>query len=144
MKKEQFDKIIEGLINPSKIKVMVNNDYDVLLSADNTNDTMEWFKTNADKLESNLREQHLEWAYAIETCPTGQPFIYMLISPTMSTNRAKQITQQAKNTLPEGRTMLVSSGIFRTFNIDEFDNTPTTLIDLLTKYADTVIEVTES
>lgn len=144
MTREQFDIITKGLVNPSKIKVGVTPDYDVLLSAKNTNDTMEWFKKNSERLESNLRAQKLKWAYVIETCEENQPFIYMLISPTMSTFKAQKLTQRVRNTLPDGRTLLASAGLFKSLNIDEYDFTPTTLLEeLLTKHASDVIKVVQ-
>lgn len=143
MTQEQFDIITTGLVNPSIIKVAVNKGYDLLMSAENTNDTMTWFNTNSDKLEENLRKQNLKWAYIIETCPDGEPFIYMLISPTMSTYLARNLTQRVRNTLPDDRTMLVSEGRFKAFNIEQFDYTPTTITDLLAQYADTVLKVSE-
>jgi hypothetical protein len=93
--------MIEGLVNPSRIKVAVNKDYDFLMSSENKNNLMGWFKTNAEKLEENLRKMKLEWAYAIETCPKYKPFIYMLISPTMTTHNANDLTDIAQRTLPE-------------------------------------------
>ena len=143
MNREQFDKMIEGLVNPSRIKVAVNKDYDFLMSSENKNNLMGWFKTNAEKLEENLRKMKLEWAYAIETCPKDKPFIYMLISPTMTSNKANELTDIAQRTLPEGRTMFVSSGPLRAFNIKQYDNTPTTLSDLFEQYAETMFEVSE-
>lgn len=135
---------MEGIVNPARIKVAVCENHDLLMSADNKNDTMEWFKTNADKLEENLRSMGLKWAYAIETCPDGEPFIYMLISPNMSTYLAQQMTDRAKRTLPEDREMIVCEGPFRAFNINQYDNTPETLAEaLLTHYADIVLRVTE-
>ena len=143
MTQEQFDKMIEGLVNPSRIKVAVNEKYDFLMSAENTNDLMEWLKTNAERLENNLQKMGLKWAYAIETCPNDEPYIYMLISPKMTTNIARELTDRAERTLPKERKMWVSEGFFRYLDIDKYDNTPTTLTDLLTQYASTVIKVSE-
>lgn len=142
MTQEQFDIITKGLVNPERVKVAVTPEYDLLLSAENTNDTMEWFKINSESLESNLRHQKLKWAYAIETCPDNQPFIYMLISPNMSTWKANKLILRAKNTLPEDRSIFASEGPFKAFKIDNFDLTPTTLLDeLFTKYASDVLRV---
>ena len=143
MTQEQFDKMIEGLVNPSRIKVYVNEEYDFLMSTENTNDTMEWFKTNAGRLEENLRKMGLKWVYVIETCPNDEPFIYMLISPKMTRNIARELTDRAERTLPEEKKMWVSEGFFRYLDIDDYDNTPTTLTGLLTQYASMVIKVSE-
>ena len=143
MNREQFDKMIEGLVNPSRIKVAVNKDYDFLMSSENKNNLMGWFKTNSEKLEENLRKMKLKWVYAIETCPKDKPFIYMLISPTMTSHMANELTDIVQRTLPEGRTMFVSSGPLRAFNINQYDNTPTALTDLFEQYAETVLVVSE-
>jgi hypothetical protein len=73
----------------------------------------------------------LEWAYAIETCPKDKPFIYMLISPTMTTHKANELTDIAQRTLPEGRTMFVSSGPLRAFNIKQYDNAEKEVLDYI-------------
>ena len=133
MNKEHFDKMIEGLINPSRIKVLVIEDYNVLLSARNTNDTMTWFKENGDILEKNLRGLGLRWVYVIETCPDDKPYIYMFIGPNMTKSIADKLTDRAKRTLPDDRTMIVSEGYMRYVDIDKYDNTPTTILEELLK-----------
>ena len=122
MNKEHFDKMIEGLINPSRIKVLVLEGYDVLLSARNTNDTMTWFKENGNTLEKNLRELGLRWVYVIETCPDDKPCIYMFIGQNMTKSIADKLTDRAKRTLPNDRTMIVSDGYMRYIDIDKYDN----------------------
>lgn len=51
MNKKQFNQMIEGIDNPSRIKLAANENYDFLLSAKNTNDTVAWFKHNSTRLE---------------------------------------------------------------------------------------------
>jgi hypothetical protein len=142
MTQEEFDKMVEGTVNPSRIKVVVKGKFDFLMSATNTNDTMDWFKTNACRLEENLRKMGLNWAYTIETTPDDKPFIYMFISPTMNDSFARNLTQRAKRTLPQNRIMFTCGGLFETLNIDQYDNTPTTLIEeFLMKEGSTILRV---
>ena len=143
MDKKQFDKMIKGLVNPSRIKVCVNLDYDCLMSAKNSNDTMAWFQENGTKLESNLREMGLKWAYIIETCPNDKPFIYMLISQQMSQFIAEILTDRAKRTKPEDREIYVTEGNMRYLEIQRFDNTKATIEELLLRNYCNVIEVSE-
>lgn len=144
MNREHFDKMIEGLINPSRIKVLVIDDYNVLLSAQNTNDTMTWFKENGNTLEKNLRGLGLRWVYVIETCPNDEPYIYMFIGQNMTKSVADKLTDRARRTLPNDRTMIVSEGYMRYIDIDKFDNTPTTLLEGLLKSKSTdVFKVSE-
>ena len=144
MNKEHFDKMIEGLINPSRIKVLVLEGYDVLLSARNTNDTKTWFKENGNALEKNLRGLGLRWVYVIETCSDDEPYIYMFIGQNMTKSVADKLTDRAKRTLPNDRTMIVSEGYMRYIDIDKFDNTPTTLLEWLLKSKSTdVFKVSE-
>jgi hypothetical protein len=143
MDQKQFDKMIKGLVNPSRIKVCVNPDYDVLLSAENSNDTMAWFLENGNKLETNLREMQLKWAYIIETCPNDKPFIYMLISQTMTRFVAETLIDRAKRTKPENREIYVFEGNMRYIEIHKFDDTKATLEELLLDNCCNVIEVSE-
>ena len=144
MNREHFDKMIEGLINPSRIKVLVIDDYNVLLSAQNTNDTMTWFKENGNTLEKNLRGLGLRWVYVIETCPNDEPYIYMFIGQNMTKSVADKLTDRARRTLPNDRTMIVSEGYMRYFDIEKYDNTPPTLLEGLLKSKSTdVFKVSE-
>ena len=143
MDKKQFDKMIKGLVNPSRIKVCVNPDYDCLMSAKNSNDTMAWFLENGTKLEGNLREMGLKWAYIIETCPNDKPFIYMLISQQMSRFFAETLIDRAKRTKPEDRDIYVFEGNMRYIEIHKFDDTKATLEELLLDNCCNVIEVSE-
>jgi len=143
MDKKQFDKMIKGLVNPSRIKVCVNLDYDCLMSKENSNDTMAWFLENGNKLEGNLREMGLKWAYIIETCPNDKPFIYMLISQQMSRFFAETLIDRAKRTKPEDREIYVIEGNMRYIEIHKFDETKATLEELLLDNCCNVIEVSE-
>lgn len=143
MDKKQFDKMIEGLVNPSRIKVCVNRGYDFLMSAKNGNDMMSWFQANGNTLENNLRKIGLNWVYIIETCPNSTPFIYMLISPKMSKSIADKLTDRAKRTLQEDREMYVFEGSMRYIEIDRYDYTKATLEELLLASCSDVLEVSE-
>ena len=143
MDKKQFDKMIKGLVNPSRIKVCVNLDYDCLMSKENSNDTMAWFLENGNKLEGNLREMGLKWAYIIETCPNDKPFIYMLISQQMSRFFAETLIDRAKRTKPEDREIYVFDGNMRYIEIHKFDETKATLEQLLLAKVCNVLEVSE-
>lgn len=143
MNKKQFNQMIEGLNTPSRIKLEVNNDYDFLLSAKNTNDTVAWFKYNSIRLEKNLRKLGLKWVYVVETCPKDCPFIYMIISPTITQEKALMLTDSARRTLPVGRSMIFTENIFQSIEIDKYDYRHSTIIDLLTEHCSDVIDVSE-
>lgn len=143
MNKKQFNQMIEGLNTPSRIKLAVNKDYDFLLSAKNTNDTVAWFKYNSIRLEKNLRKLGLKWVYVIETCPKDCPFIYMIISPTITQEKALMLMDSARRTLPDGRSMIFTENIFQSIEIDKYDYRHNTIIDLLTEHCSDVIDVSE-
>lgn len=143
MTHEVFDKITEGLKNPSRIKIVTCEDYDFLMSAENTNDTMDWFKINASKLEENLVFEGLTYIYVIETVPNNRPFIYMFIGEFITKFFVKEIVDRLMTDAPEGREAIIHRGHFTGVDIDKYDGSRSVLQDLFTMKAADVLEVLE-
>ena len=55
MDKHFFESVLSKLQAPERVKVLfIENQYVCILSADNTNDTFDWFHINSDLLEKEL------------------------------------------------------------------------------------------
>lgn len=143
MTREQFDTIMTGVDNPSRVQLGINEDYDFLMSAENTNDTVDWFKVNALQLENNLMNSELTWVYVIETIPNSRPFIYMFIGEFITKFFIKKIVDDLMTNKPEGREVIIHKGSFPSVDIDKYDGTRSVLQDLFTMKAADVFEVLE-
>lgn len=145
MTQKEFDKLMEGvLIAPERVKLLVKEDYDLLMSSENTNNTVDWFKVNASILEDGIKKMNRQWLYIIETCPDRRPFIYMFIFSLGEPKTLSQEIAEIKKTLPTDRQMVMTNTPFEMCEIDKYDNTPVPLLhQLLTEKASDVLEVLE-
>lgn len=133
--------MMKGLVNPSRIKVYnikdsKNETYSLLLSNENTNGTMPWFRHNSERLEANLLGLGLKWVYAIETCSTGKPFIYMFINPDITMKTAQKYATEAIESLPMKRELFFFEGAFKNIGVEVYDYAESIPFDLLSKCSD--------
>ena len=144
MNQEIANTLLGDLVNPARVKLAVTSDYTTLMSTENTNDCLTWFDTNAKRLEQHLGEHGYRWCYVIETAPGSEPFVYLLFSEDMTLEKAQTYTEDATDTLPEGREMHYRDCPFADIDINEYDHTDSSVMEqLLTEKADIVLNVRE-
>ena len=138
-------KMFEAILAKSKVpeKVVItpfNEKYAVLYSAENTNDTYDWFHVNSILLEDSLSDMGFSWCYLIETVPNNRPFIYLFIGKELSKNILIKEMKDIAETLPHERKFYYEDAPFSSI-IDKYDNSITELEQELTGKASDVFRV---
>ena len=122
MNKSLFESIISKLKNPERVKVFfIENKYACILSADNTNDTFDWFHINSNLLEEELQKVGLAWCYLFETAPSSTPFIYMFVGENLTKEFVENETEEMINKCPEDKEFYLEDGSFSSIDADQYD-----------------------
>ncbi len=106
------------------VKVMwVAEKFFRIMSSENSNDTLDWFKTNAKKLEIGLAKAGYMWMYMFETIPHQAPMIYMFFDHDDPSKMVWTELMCALGTLPEDRRMYPVESRFEFIDLSKYDNT---------------------
>ena len=146
MKQKFYNEILEKLINPSKVKVCImDNGIEAIMSKENTNDTVSWFKVNSEKLESYLSNNGKNWYYVFEKQSHDSPaFIYMFIGTNLQLEEIVKIMEEAKETANDKELSFswdYSNFAFKDILPCQYEEPTSTLEEVLEGKAATVIEI---
>lgn len=141
------NKIAKALLleleNPDRVKISILNDNMVcILSADNTNDTLDWFLVNSSKIETSLANEGLSWCYVFETIPKEKPMVYLFMGE-ISEKAIKDELRNSFETLPEDRQIHFEFATFASIDKDAYDNSITPLEEELKQKSSDVFRVIE-
>lgn len=145
MEKDTIKTILSKLVNPERVHVLwaAEGLYAVIESAENTNDTLGWFRHNSNNLEEGLEVAGLSWCYVFETAPNNPPLIYMYIGDDITKDFVMNEISDAIDCLPEGRELHIVDDSFSTLDADQYDNSITEMEKVAVRYASDVFRVEE-
>lgn len=144
MIKEKIESLISKLRNPQRVEVeYYKNKYPLILSAERTNDTLDWFHVNSSLLETLLQKEGLSWCYIFETAPKKAPCIYMFIGEGLIKEELIEFMQDDIESLPEERNFYYEDDSFSSIDVDLYDGSITELEKELTRKASDVFRVYE-
>lgn len=142
MDKHFFESVLSKLQAPERVKVLfIENQYVCILSADNTNDTFDWFHINSDLLEKELRNAGLSWCYMFETAPRLAPCIYMFVGNSLTKDFMESETKEMIEKCPENRNFYFEDASFCSIDADKYDNSISELEEELLRKASDVFRV---
>lgn len=105
MEKSFYEKILKQLENPSRVQVVFMEwvkgidgfGFETIMSKRNTNDTVDWFKANADALEKYISDNGLGWGYIFERDKSRNTdaCIYMVIAKDVNAYPLFELTMNA-------------------------------------------------
>lgn len=145
MNKAEFNIIFGKMANPSRIRMYTVKNFNVVMSAKNTNDTYGWFRINAEKLEKELKRRGYKWIYQIETAPGQLPFIYLFFGKGIKKKDIEKAFEEVTEPLPDGRELFYEETPFNSIDMEQYDNRKIFPLEqmLINKSAD-VLEVIEA
>lgn len=142
MDKKLFESILSKLQSPERVKVLfIENQYVCIVSADNTNDTFDWFHINSDLLEDGLKKVGLNWCYLFETAPRLTSCIYMFVGKGLTKDFVETETRVMIENCPENRKFYLEDGAFSSIDTDLYDNSISELEEELIRKASDVFRV---
>lgn len=84
MRKEDYERILLQLSNPSRVQVCFMKGFEVIMSRENINDAVDWFYVNSDTLEEFLADNGMSWCYLLEKAKAQDANIYLFIGSGLS------------------------------------------------------------
>lgn len=144
MKKDFIENLISGLRNPGRVLFApISEELVYIGSAENTNDTLDWFYVNSMAIEEALQKEGLTWCYLFETAPSSAPLVYMFIGKNITEADVRNIFEDSIDELPEDRELYYELKPFQSIDIDNYDHSITDLEKVATRYASDVFRVYE-
>lgn len=145
MDKIFFESMLSKVEKPERVVVrLYENKYSVIVSAENTNDTLGWFHINCNVIEGYLQERGYSWCYLFETAPKQSPCIYMFIGEKLSKEFLEDDLKDEIESLPEGRNFYIEAAPFASIDVDQYDDSISELETELYNKASEVFKVYES
>lgn len=144
MDKSFFENLFSKVQNPARVKVQLYDDkYYMIISSENTNDTMDWYAVNSNVVEDALQKEGMTWCYVFETAPQKSPCIYMFFAKDISIKTLEKDLQEIHESLPEGSNLYFECTSFSSIDIAQYDGSITVLERELINHASDVLRVYE-
>lgn len=145
MDKQSIKNLLLKMTNPGRVNIAYfENDYACVISAENLNDTHGWYHFNSRAFEEGLNALGYNWCYLFETIPGQVPFIYLFFGEQVTKSFVINETKSMKATLPSGHELHYIDAEFTSINYAAYDNSVSTLEQLLRMKASDVFEVFEA
>ena len=144
MDKTFFKTLLSKVQNPERVAVnFVEDKYVFIASAENMNDTIDWFTINSNIVEEILENSGLSWCYLIETAPKKSPCIYMFIGKGLTKEFVIDELKDEMTNIPEDIHLYFEDNPFSSIVIDDYDNSISELEKELMRKASDVFKVYE-
>ena len=144
MDRSFFETLFSKVLNPARVKVQLYDDkYYMIISSENTNDTMDWFAENSKVIEDALQNEGMKWCYVFETNPQQRPCIYMFFCKGLSMEILKEDLKEIQEELPEGSNLYMEFEPFSNIDVAQYDDSTTVLEQVLINHASEVFRVSE-
>lgn len=144
MDKTFFKTLLSKVQNPERVAVnFVEDKYVFIASAENMNDTIDWFTINSNIVEETLENSGLSWCYLIETAPKKSPCIYMFIGKGLTKEFVIDELKDEMTNIPEDIHLYFEDNPFSSIVIDDYDNSISELEKELMRKASDVFKVYE-
>lgn len=109
---------------PERVEVYEKDGIYCICSAQNTNDTVEWFEINSPSIEDVLLKAGLSWCYVFVTKASEKPMIYMFYSEGLTKEILINAKRELFDTIPENIHIYIEEGrSFSSIDVDQYDNT---------------------
>ena len=144
MDKSFFENLFSKVQNPARVKVQLYDDkYYMIISSENTNDTMDCDAVYSKVVEDALRKNGMNWCYMFETFPQQSPCIYMFFCKDLSMEILKEDLQEIQEELPKGSNIYMDCESYSNIDVAQYDDSITVLEEVLIKHASEVFRVYE-
>ena len=144
MNEEFLESVFSKVQNPQRVTVnQLENKHYLIKSAENTNDTLDWFVVNGKEIEKALSEKDWSWCYVFETAPKQFPCIYMFFGDNISKEILEDELKEMMENMPADRNIYIEDIQFNSIDIDKYDNSITELEKELYRKAGDVFKVYE-
>lgn len=142
MDKSFFESLFSKVQNPARVSVKLYDDkYYMIISSENTNDTMDWYAVNSNVVEDALQKEGMTWCYVFETAPQQSPCIYMFFAKDISIKALEKDLQEIQESLPEGSNLYIECAPFLSIDLDQYNGATTVLEHVLINHSSEVFRV---
>ena len=142
MDKKFFSSLLLKVKSPERVAVnFVEDKYAFIASAENTNDTSDWFCINSNVIEEYLKKNNLSWCYVIEAAPKKSPCIYMFIGEGMTKEYIVEELKDGMRIIPKDIHLYFEENTFSSINIEDYDNSISEFEKILIRKASDVLRV---
>ena len=143
MDRSCLESILSKTQNPGRVVIAPQKEFFMIMSAENTNDTIGWFTINSRLVEELVKKVGAKWYYLFETAAKQSPCIYMFIGEGLSKDFLEDYLQEGIASCQENRQFFLDDKPFSTIDIDQYDNSISALEDELIRKSSDVLKVYE-
>ncbi len=130
------------LTEPERVEVYEKNGIYCICSANNTNDTVEWFEVNSSSIENVLQKAGMSWCYVFETKASEKPIIYLYFAKELTKGILINAKREIFETMPEDMHLYIEEGLpFSSIDVEQYDNTISVLERELRRKCSDVLKV---